>query len=80
MMRSQLLVLRLFCLVIVVVVAAVIVVVVVVDVVFVIVVVLDVDIVVKATLKLDLRLYVIGMVGGGVQTHFCVKPYSVELS
>ena len=49
-MRSQPIVLRLFCLVVIVFVA-VIVVVVIVDVVFVIVVVLDVDIVVKATLK-----------------------------
>ena len=88
-MRSQPIVFRLFCLVVVVV--ADFVIVVIVDVVFVIVVVLDVDIIVKTTLKLDLRLLVMeaevgwvacGVVGwdGGVQTNFNVKPNSDELS
>ena len=62
-------------------------VVVVVDVVFVAVVVLNVDVVVQATSKVDLRLLVMevefgwgGWGGvGGVQTHFRVKPNSVEV-
>ena len=66
------------------------VVVVIVDVVFVVIVVI-LDVVVQATSKVDLRLLVMevefecvvgGVVGGGggVQTHFRVKPNSVELS
>ena len=68
----------------------VVVVVVVVIVVFVVVVILNVDVVVQATSNVDLRLHVMevefGWVvvgwdgGGGVQTHFHVKPNSVELS
>ena len=51
------------------------------------VVVLNVVVVVLATLKVDLRLLVMevefgwgGVVVGGVQTHFRVKPNSVDLS
>ena len=73
-------------LVVVIVVVFVVVVVVVFDVV--VVVVLNVVVVVLATLKVDLRLLVMEVefgwggvvVVGGVQTHFHVKPNSVELS
>ena len=55
---------------------------------FVVIVVLNVDVVVQGRSKVDLRLFVMevefgGWVGGGVggvQTHFHVKPNSVELS
>ena len=46
----------------------------------------NVDIVVYVASKVDLRLLVMedefgwGGVVGGVQTHFCVKPNSVEFS
>ena len=69
----------------------VVVVIIVVDVAFVVIVVLNVNVVVSAISKVDLRLLVIevefgwvvgwGVVGGGgVQSHFRVKPNSVELS
>ena len=87
-MRSQPIVLRLFCLVVVVVGGGG--GVVVVDVVFVAVVVPNVGVVIQAMSKVDLRLLVKevefgwwwwgGLVGVGVQTHFHVKHKSVELS
>ena len=59
---------------------------VIVDAAFVVVTVLNIDDVVKETSKVDLRFLVIEvefgwwLVVGGVQTHFHVKPNSVELS
>ena len=76
-MRYNPIVLRQFCFVVVGVV-----IVVVVDVVFVVIVVRNVDVVVQVTSKIDLRLLVMGWgggVGGCVQTHYRVKPNSVEV-
>ena len=70
-MRSQPIVLRLFCSIVVVVVAVV-----VLEVAFVVVVVPNVDVVAKATSKAP---WVVGGWWGGVQSHFFVKPNSVEL-
>ena len=83
-MGSQAIVLRLFCSVVVVVGGGVGVVVGVVVVVFVVVVVPNVDVVIEVTSKVDQRLLVkeveFGWWWGGVQSHFHVKPNSVELS